>query len=63
METFKPGQLFLRLLIPLLWAIALHLSPRPAAYDAALQSAWQARALGDSCPGKSGAAVGAGFRA
>ncbi len=45
MEPVKPWQLFLRLLIPMLWAVALHLGPRPAAYDAALVTAWQARLL------------------
>ncbi len=43
MESTKPWQLFLRLLVPLLWAAALHLSPRPAAYDAAQAAVWQAR--------------------
>ncbi len=39
----KFWQLFLRLLVPLAWAIALHLAPRPAAYDTALLDAWRAR--------------------
>lgn len=47
MRTAKPEQLALRFLLPLLLAAGLHLAPRPARFDAALQAIWQARLSGD----------------
>ncbi len=43
----KLGQVIPRLLIPLLWALALHLNPRPLDYDMAQSAAWQARLQAD----------------